>query len=200
MAATTQPGESTKRAGAAQLPSFDGQRKSRVGLRYPNQSLHGSGRLRVGTGPSGWPLRFAASVRHSFNYLEADFGFRCALVSHARVRYQSVDVFVDLTHEAYTFEVGVDLGRLSQPEEVGRPYELRHIIGLSDEKAGWDYRRPWADRSSEVTRIVREVAGKLRIHGESALRGDAVAFEQLARLRDAYDRRRAAAMTRQPPS
>jgi hypothetical protein len=123
-------------------------------------------------GPDRHRLGFAEAVGREFAFLEATFGFHKVKHSATFVRYESERLFLNVFHGRGSYEIGVELGRLSNPEVHYRLASL--VAGLAP-----GHRGPTVFQASSrqgVEGSVTEVALILRVHCAAALAGDAEAL------------------------
>lgn len=59
-------------------------------------------------------LGFETGAVDRFSFLESDYGFRCISRSSTYVRFESDAVFVNVYHGRSSYELGVEVGRLSE--------------------------------------------------------------------------------------
>jgi hypothetical protein len=58
---------------------------------------------------------FEKNVLQCFTFL-GESGFTCVHRSGSRVRYETENVFIDVCHGGYDYEIGIEFGRIGREE------------------------------------------------------------------------------------
>lgn len=140
-------------------------------------------------GPERARLGFKDTVLASFKFL-SDLGLHLVEEKPTFVRYESSDVFVNVYHGRASFELGVEIGRLKQPDEAKLTiYDI--VAWAGAEKAeGFGQHVMFQVSSSEgVQEFVSKLALLVKKYGTPFLKGDATAYQAAleARSRAAAD-------------
>jgi len=127
------------------------------------------------TGADRGRLGFPQAVAREFAFLESTFGFRQVKESTTLVRYESDRLFLNVFHGRGSYEIGLELGRLSRPEVH---YRLPLMVSaLAPSYAG---RKEFQASSRDgVERCVTELARTLKRYCRAVLRGDAEALRKV---------------------
>jgi hypothetical protein len=115
---------------------------------------------------------FAKAVNDHLTPLLAARGFTCARADETRVVFQSPDVVVDVTRNAFSFEIDVDVWLSADRETLASRV---HLIG---------YQASTPERLDECMRIV---AAQFLGPGERLLAGDRDAFADATRIAKAHN-------------
>jgi hypothetical protein len=134
-------------------------------------------------------LGFKEAVLSSFKFL-SDLGLHPVEEKLTFVRYESSDVFLNVYHGRASFELGVEIGRLKQPEE--EKLTIHDIVAWAGaEKAeGFGQHVMFQVSSPEgVREFVPKLARLVEKYGTPFLKGDANAYRVAleARSRAAAD-------------
>jgi|SRR5712671_315979 len=126
--------------------------------------------------PERAKLGFRESVLSSFKFLN-DAGFRPVEQEMTLVRYESPEVFVNVYHGRASFELGVEIGRLKEPNNKLTLYDIVAWAGV--EKAeGFGHHVAFQVSSCEgVHEFVPKLAALVEKHAAPFLRGDRAAFD-----------------------
>ncbi len=130
-------------------------------------------------------LGFAEAVMREFVFLEASYGFRRIKEVTTYVRYESEFLFLNVFHGRGSYEIGVELGRLSDPAVHYRLPSL--IVGLAPGYSGRTVFQ--ASERRAVENCVAQVAHALRTHCGAALSGDAEALRLVEKVATAESER-----------
>src|SRR5712692_8348300 len=125
--------------------------------------------------PDRAKLGFKDAVLSSFKFLER-FGFRPVEEKTTFVRYESSVVFVNVYHGRASFELGVEVGRLTEPDEKVTLYEI--VAWAGAEKAeGFGQHVMFQVSSREgVQEFVPKLARLIQKYGTPLLKADASAY------------------------
>lgn len=129
------------------------------------------------TGAERHRLGFAEAVIGEFAFLESTFGFHQVEQGPTFVRYESDRLFLNVFHGRGSYEIGVELGRLSNPESYYRLPSL--VAGLAPTYTGRTVFQASSRRA--VNLCVAETARILREHCGAALAGEASALQTVER-------------------
>ena len=120
-------------------------------------------------------LRFADAVQEEFGYLSSR-GFVCTSATATLVSYESRDVSVRVYHGRSSYEIGIEVGLLSETDL----YTLSELIALTDEGAAKQYRKFVAGTPELVKRGVELLKDMFARYGDAALTGDPQCYAKLA--------------------
>ena len=129
-------------------------------------------------------LGFEKIALDAFQFLQAQYGFRCVEFNQWNVRYESESVFVSVYFDGTrSFELGCSFGRLN---DLKKPYPesfdfgdlLRCEVGSVE---GSSFQVTTSDALKKFTNLLAE---KLERHGSRILVGDDSAFDLILKLRD----------------
>lgn len=125
-------------------------------------------------------LCFAESVRRHFDFLE---GHRLAVVAHTLtyVRYESARLFVNVYHGRRSFEIGLEIGRLSQDDQ--QPYPMSAIVAVMEPSVSSSHLDYAARTAADVDEGVRRLAAPFRAFVGRGLLEDPGLFSRLERDR-----------------
>lgn len=139
-------------------------------------------------------LGFRELVEREFAFLEEEFGFKRVRESaHTLVRYESKNVYVNVVHGRWSFEIRVELGSLDSLNGRGAwRCTLDEIITTLDKQDQLPELIQASTRERVATWVPR-VAAALREFGALALKADS---EFLRTVHDSVSRVGAAAMER----
>jgi hypothetical protein len=138
--------------------------------------------LNIDPDPAREKLGFKDAVLSSFKFLR-DLRFRPVQREMTFVRYESSKVFVNVYHGRASFEMGVEIGRLSQADER---LTLSSIVALAGaEKAEGFGRHVMFQVSSRegVQQFVPKLAALVQKYGPPFLRGDDDAYCEALKAR-----------------
>ena len=66
-------------------------------------------------------INFPEEVRASFKFLIENYGFKNAVATSHKVRYESKRVFIEVSYGSYDCEVAIEFGRLAKDEKYSSP-------------------------------------------------------------------------------
>ncbi len=131
-------------------------------------------------------LGFAQAANREFEFVQATFGLVPGSSEPTVVRYVGKGLFLDVWHGRQSYELGLDLGRTGQPEEVANPYHMADLLAVSgDESGSAAYRNFAAVTREAVAKGLARLSSDLQKYGREALDGHAPVFERMAELRSA---------------
>jgi|GEM_PF-1071444 len=119
-------------------------------------------------------LRFSEITRTAFRFLIDEFGFEFVESDATYVRYHTGLVFLNVYHGRRSYEIDVEIGRLSRPDT--RQYRLADVLGAI---AGLEDKRETYLQASNVDSVeqgVHAAASLVRSHYGPLLRGDEFTF------------------------
>jgi hypothetical protein len=100
-------------------------------------------------------LYFSQEVSRAFSFLETEFNFSQIITSEQKVRYESADVFVEINHGDYDFEISITFGRCHTAEAEKFDFFLfLRLKNPSLEKA-------LGERIADKPDAIREIIGKI---------------------------------------
>ncbi len=126
--------------------------------------------------PERAKLGFKEAVLSSFKFL-GELGLRPVEKKVTFVRYESSEVFLNVYHGRASFELGVEIGRLKEPEQEKLTiYEI--VAWAGAEKAeGFGQHVMFQVSSPEgVQELVPKLAHLVQRYGTAFLKGDATAY------------------------
>jgi hypothetical protein len=139
--------------------------------------------LKVTPSPERVKLGFAEAVRSAFDFLIADYSFRCVKSDMTFVRYESPDVFVNVYHGRASYEIGVEIGLVNNPwGQAERSFTIRDIVEFNGAEKETGYTRVVTFSANDpalVKKFVNRLADFVKIYAVQELRGNLMAFEQL---------------------
>jgi hypothetical protein len=126
-------------------------------------------------GPNRWMLGFKEAVLSSFKFL-GEFGLSAVDEQVTFVRYESPEVFVNVYHGRASYELGVEIARLKEPNRKLTIYSI--IAWLGVEKAeGMGQPVMFQVSSREgVQEFVPKLAALVKKYAAPLLRGDESAY------------------------
>src|SRR5438128_6558460 len=86
--------------------------------------------LKMEPGPERAKLGFQEAVLSSFTFL-SEFGLRSVEQKVTFLRYESRHVFVNVYHGRASYELGVEVGRLKEPERKLHIFTIVHWAGAA---------------------------------------------------------------------
>jgi len=123
-------------------------------------------------------LNFAAEAQTSFAFLEK-YGFKSALTSAHRIRYQSDRVYIGIQRGERDGEVSISFGRLAMEEEYSFTLFLRlknpALEKALGERLAWD--------GLQLQECLSRLADALRQEGQSIIEGTDETFERMREIR-----------------
>ncbi len=126
-------------------------------------------------------LKFREAVLDSFGFLENE-GYYIAKQEITYIRYESSLVFINVYHGRASFELGMEIGRLSEPKNV---LTLNDIISWYGVDKGKEADHPVAFQVSSrkgVQEFVPKIADLLKNCAIPLIRGDVEAFTSAFKL------------------
>jgi len=128
-------------------------------------------------------LGFEESVRSSFNFL-IDLGLHLVDGKATFVRYESSEVFVNVYHGRASFELGLEIGRLKEPnEEKLTIYDIVAWAG-AEKAAGFGQHVMFQVSSPEgVREFVPKLAHMVQEYAIPFINGDATAYRDALEAR-----------------
>lgn len=126
-------------------------------------------------GPERAQLGFKEAVLSNFKFL-SDFGLRPVEEKMTLVRYESADVFVNVYHGRASYELGVEIGRVKEPEK--RLHIFSIVRWAAAEKAEGLGQRVMFQVSSRdgVQEFVPKLAALVKKYAIPLLQGDESAY------------------------
>jgi hypothetical protein len=128
-------------------------------------------------------LGFEQAVLSGFKSLE-DFGLRPVEREITLVRYESSDVFVNVYHGRTSFELGVEIGLLREPD--GDKLNITDIItwaGVAEDEGFGQHVMFQVSSPEGVSEFVPKLARLVCAYGIPFLKGDATAYQQAREMR-----------------
>ncbi len=128
-------------------------------------------------------LLFVGRVREAFSFLTSDYGFCIVATDSTFVRYESSLVFINVYYGRNSYELGVEIGRLDETNNIDRSFQLVELVCLQDEKACQDFKAYQTTDVHVISKGLVLLATALRQFGRGALCGDIRVFETLHQVR-----------------
>ena len=136
-------------------------------------------------------LGLSVAVKSSFSFLK-NLGFRLVDQKTTFVRYESPKIFVDVYHGRASYELGVEIGRISQPSDKVTLQDLVYFAG-AEKAEGFGKHVMFQVSSPEgVEECMPKLARLVEKYGKPFLINDAAAytkvFEYKLNARDRYQK------------
>jgi hypothetical protein len=138
--------------------------------------------LQIDPSPERGRLGFKDSVLASFTFLD-DLGFRPVQEKVTFVRYESPTVFVNIYHGRASFELGVEIGSLSEPCESVTLYDIVSWAGALDVEGFGQHVMFQVSSQEGVQKFVPRLASLVQRYGAPFLQGDYTAFTKVLEAR-----------------
>ncbi|HJX83383.1 MAG TPA: hypothetical protein VJ723_03470 [Candidatus Angelobacter sp.] len=119
----------------------------------------------------------------------ASYGFLCALSFRpvkedvTFVRYESAKVFVNIYHGRSSYELGVEIGRLSEPEKKVTLYEIVAWAGAEKTEGFGQHVMFQASTREAVQECVPKLARLTQEYGTLFLKADITAYQDVRDVR-----------------
>lgn len=126
--------------------------------------------------PERAELGFKEAVLSSFKFLN-DAGLRSVQQEMTFVRYESPEVFVNVYHGRASFELGVEIGRLKEPNSKLSLYDIVAWAGAEKAEGLGQHVSFQVSSREGVQEFVPKMAALVEKHAAPFLRGDAAAFD-----------------------
>lgn len=125
-------------------------------------------------------LGFKDEVFRHFKFLIDNYGFNCVEMNITFVRYESKKVFANIYHSRGSYELGFEIGFISNERENENKYSLKEIIELLTN----DTFTPFQTSNVEgVKKFVSIMADLVKKYAIDAILGDKNFFKKLAEAR-----------------
>jgi hypothetical protein len=122
---------------------------------------------------------FMETVLNNFRFLE-DSGFQPVERSITFIRYESPRIFVNIYHGRTSFEMGVEIGRLREPNGKVTVNELIYSAGAEKKPEGFDSHVMFQVTSRQgVEKFVPQLANLVKKYGPPFLCDDDTAYRSL---------------------
>lgn len=121
-------------------------------------------------------LGFKEAVLSSFQFLN-DAGLRPVQQEMTFVRYESPEIFVNVYHGRASFELGVEIGRLREPQSKLTLYDIVAWAGAEKAEGLGEHVAFQVSSREGVQEFVPKLAELVKKHATPFLRGDAAAFD-----------------------
>lgn len=156
-------------------------------------------------GPERAQLGFTDAVLSHFKFL-SDFGFLPVKEKVTFVRYESPEVFVNVYHGRASYELGVEIGRLNEPQKKLHIFTIVHWAGAAEAEGFGKHVMFQVGTREGIQEFVPKLAALVKKYATPLLRADEsafrsalefqakqwVAYEKEVRLRDLRTRAEAA--------
>jgi hypothetical protein len=126
--------------------------------------------------PERSKLGFKEAVLSSFKFLD-QAGLRPVEQEMTFVRYESPEVFVNVYHGRASFELGVEIGRLKEPNNKLTLYDIIAWAGAEKGEGLGQHVTFQVSSREGVQEFVPKLATLVKRHAPPFLRGDAAAFD-----------------------
>jgi len=122
-------------------------------------------------------LGFRDAVLSSFKFL-ADFGLHLVKQEVTLVRYESSEVFVNVYHGRASFELGAEVGRLTEPNEKVTVFEIVAWAGAERAEGLGQHVMFQVSSHDGVQEFVPKLALLVQKYGALFLRADVSAYRE----------------------
>ena len=136
--------------------------------------------LHIDPNPERAKLDFKDTVLSDFRFL-CDFNFRPVKEDPTFVRYESPEVFVNIYHGRASFELGVEIGRLNEPDEKVTLFEIIAYAGAEKAEGLGQHVTFQVSTREGVREFVPKLARLIHKYGMPFLKPSSIAY------RDAHD-------------
>ena len=127
------------------------------------------------SGPERAQIGFKDAVLSNFKFL-SDFGLRGVEEKVTLVRYESSDVFLNVYHGRASYELGVEIGRLREPDTRVSIFDVLRCAG-AEKAEGFRQHVVFQVSSKEAVReFVPKLAALVKKYAIPLLRGDEDAY------------------------
>lgn len=149
--------------------------------------------LRKDPGPERKRLGFQDTVKSNFRFLER-YGLELVESNSTLVKYESSRVFVRIYHGRVSFELGVELGEVSDPlEKAVSIFDVVDAEGASDREGLSGHTVFQVSSKKDLEELMPKLSSLVQKYAGPLLRGDRHAYE---RVRE-HQSRKAARETRE---
>jgi hypothetical protein len=132
--------------------------------------------------PERAQLGFKDAVLSNFKFLD-DFGLRPIEEKVTLVRYESSEVFVNVYHGRASYELGVEIGRLKEPEAKLSIFDVVRWAGAEQAEGFGKHVMFQVSSRQGVEEFVPKLAVLVKKHAIPLLRGDEKAYRSALELR-----------------
>lgn len=126
-------------------------------------------------------LRFAESVLFEFQFIVDEYGFRVTKTGSTYVRFEKLDVFVEVWHGRGSYALGVNFGRWveRQSKRVAESLPLKYLVDALDvaDKSGFRYYQ--TAEAKPLARFIRHYAEIVRTYAPPLLRNEPGLFQMM---------------------
>src|ERR1700680_1402044 len=126
-------------------------------------------------GPERAKLGFQEAVLSGFKFL-SEFGFRPVEQKVTFVRYESSQVFVNVYHGRASYELGVEVGRLTEPERKLHVFTIVCWAGAAQAEGFGQHVMFQVGTRTGVLEFVPKLAALVKKYAIALLQGDENAF------------------------
>jgi hypothetical protein len=126
-------------------------------------------------GPERAQFGFKEAVLANFKFL-SDFGLRPVDEKVTLVRYESAGVFVSVYHGRASFELGVEVGKLKEPESRLSVFDLVRWAGAEKSEGFGQHVMFQVSSREDVQEFVPKLAALVKKYAVPFLRGDEDAY------------------------
>jgi hypothetical protein len=120
---------------------------------------------------------FITTVQSEFSYLST-VGFKCVKETSTFVRFESVDLFVNVYHGASSHEIGAEVGKLGPDGDIDK-YSVSELIRITDSDEAKKYRNFTATSPEAVVTGVKRLSAIFGRYAGPFLNGDTQLFRKL---------------------
>lgn len=122
--------------------------------------------------------KFSEDAQVIFNFL-LERGFSCVSTSINGIRYESKNVYINISHEEWDSEVAIAFGRIDEEEEFSFTLFLRLVNPELENAMG----ERLAVEPSEIRAELIKLADAMKLEGESIMNGEDAVFEKMRAVR-----------------
>jgi hypothetical protein len=138
--------------------------------------------LKMQPGPERAKLGFQEAVLSSFKFL-GEFGLDPVEQEVTFIRYESPNVFVNVYHGRASFELGVEVGRLKEPEQKLHIFTIVHWAGAAKAEGFGQHVMFQVGTREGVQEFVPKLAALVKKYATPLLRGDEGAYRSVLEFR-----------------
>ena len=136
-------------------------------------------------------LEFRQEALSVFAFLSADYDFSCTHADPNLLTYESETLYVDVYHDPLSYEVGVDLGKLSHDAGRKRSFALVELMRLEDPQKAENFRCPAVVKPDQMRPALVHLSELLKTYAGRVLRGDSSVLKRARRESARFERERA---------
>lgn len=134
------------------------------------------------------PSAFEDAVSRGFAFLERSFAYRRVQTTQHTFRFESDRVFINLIYDAFSFELGLEIGLLEHEKEnretIGPPFNLGEILRCVGAPIADELSFLQASTPERLSTAIEKLAQAVERYLAPLLLGDTHAFSRLMQFRD----------------